>query len=69
MDLALQLMALLLYGNRSTPTKAADFTAWEIGIYEWSKQVNKGEYRNHSLVKLLVSHIRIAIKNISFPKF
>ncbi|EYC36906.1 hypothetical protein Y032_0844g2647 [Ancylostoma ceylanicum] len=48
------LMVLFLYGNKSTPTKTADLTSWELGMYEWSKQVNKGEYRNYSLIKLLV---------------
>ncbi|RCN46496.1 hypothetical protein ANCCAN_07490 [Ancylostoma caninum] len=48
------LMVLFLYGNKSTPSKTADLTSWELGMYEWSRQVNQGEYRNHSLVKLLI---------------
>ncbi|ETN71470.1 hypothetical protein NECAME_14197 [Necator americanus] len=48
------LMLFVLYGNKNTPLNVTDFSQWELGMYEWSKEYNEGKLANDSLVKILM---------------
>ncbi|EYC38187.1 hypothetical protein Y032_0735g1934 [Ancylostoma ceylanicum] len=51
------LIAVFLYGSKNTSTAVRDLSLWELGIYDWSKQYNRGLLTNETLVELLVSRL------------